>query len=262
MNIGPVPLRLIDVFDILLVAFLMYQIYILIKGSIAIYIFITVFAFYVLWLLVKENFLLLGSILSQIISVGFIAIIILFQQEIRRFLVLIGTRYLSRTGISLDNIFSDVSQEDKNLPVNFIVKACINMAKNHIGALIVLKRKSPLDDFVKSGDVLNADISSRLIESIFSKTSPLHDGALIIIDDKIRAARCVLPVSDNFELPAHYGLRHRAAVGVTEETDALVIIVSEETGEISLAESGRIKKVDTKVLFRILEKEFLSKKIS
>lgn len=256
MNIGPVPLRFIDIIDILLVAFLMYQIYILIKGSIAIYIFVTVFAFYILWLLVKENFLLLGSILSQIISVGFIAIIILFQQEIRRFLVLIGTRYLSRTGISLENIFSDPDSEDKDIPVNFIVKACINMAKSRVGALIVLKRKSALDDYEKSGDILNADISGRLIESIFNKTSPLHDGAVIIVKDKIRAARCVLPVSDNFELPASYGLRHRAAVGVTEETDALVIVISEETGEVSIAEAGRIKKIDTNLLFRILEKEF------
>jgi diadenylate cyclase len=260
MHIGPVPVRLIDVIDILLVAFLMYQIYNLIKGSIAIYIFITVVAFYVLWLLVKENFLLLGSLFSQIISVGFIAIIILFQQEIRRFLVLISTRYLSRTGISLENFFSDVAEADKNLPINFIVKACINMAKNHIGALIVLKRKSPLDDFIKTGDLINADISSRLIESIFNKTSPLHDGAVIIIDDKLRAARCVLPVSDNFELPANYGLRHRAAVGLTEETDALVIVISEETGDLSLAEAGRIKKTDTNVLYKILEKEFLSRK--
>lgn len=134
------------------------------------------------------------------------------------------------------------------------------MAKNRTGALIVLKRKSPLDNYEQSGDILDAMISSRLIESVFNKYSPLHDGAMIISDDKIRAARCVLPVSDNFELPANYGLRHRAAIGLTEETDALVVIISEETGEISLAEAGRIKRVDTKVLFRILEKEFISRK--
>lgn len=260
MHIGPVPVRFLDIIDILLVAFLMYQIYLLIKGSIAIYIFITVLAFWALWWLVKDNLILLGSILGQIISVGVIAIIVVFQPELRRFLVLFGTRYLSKTGITLDNLFPSSSGLRRNVPINAIVKACINMAKNRTGALIVLKRKSPLDVYIQSGDILEALISSRLIESIFNKYSPLHDGAMIIINDKIRAARCVLPVSDNFELPANYGLRHRAAIGLTEETDALVIIISEETGEISLAEAGRIKRVDTKVLFRILEKEFIDRK--
>ena len=260
MHIGPVPFRLIDIIDILLVAFLMYQIYMLIKGSIAIYIFITVLSFYVLWLLVKDNFLLLGSILGQVINVGLIAVIVVFQQELRRFLVLIGTRYLSKTGITLDNLFPSAGNLKDNMPVNSIVKACINLAKSHTGALIVMKRNSLLDDYEKSGDILDANISSRLIESIFNKHSPLHDGAVIIMQNKIKAARCVLPVSDNFELPANYGLRHRAAIGLTEETDAIVIIISEESGDISLAEAGRIKRVDTKVLFRLLEKEFLSKK--
>ena len=260
MHIGPIPIRFLDIIDILLVAFLMYQVYILIKGSIAIYLFITVLIFWFIWWLVKDNLMLLGSILGQVISVGAIALIVVFQPELRRFLVLFSTRYLSRTGITLDNLFPDSSDLNKNLPINSIVKACINMAKNRTGALIVLKRKSLLDSYEKSGDLLDAVISSRLIESIFNKHSPLHDGALLIVENKIRAARCILPVSDNFELPANYGLRHRAAIGLTEETDALVIIISEETGEISLAESGRIKRVDTKVLFRILEKEFVSKR--
>jgi diadenylate cyclase len=260
MHIGPVPVRFLDIIDIVLVAFLMYQIYLLIKGSIAIYIFITVLAFWILWWLVKDNLMLLGSILGQIISVGVIAVIVVFQPELRRFLVLLGTRYLSKTGITLDNLFPGSSGLKRNFPINSLVKACINMAKNRTGALIVLKRKSPLDNYEQSGDILDALISSRLVESVFNKYSPLHDGAMIIYNDKIRAARCVLPVSDNFELPAHYGLRHRAAIGLTEETDALVIVISEETGEISLAEAGRIKRVDTKVLFRILEKEFLNSK--
>jgi diadenylate cyclase len=260
MHLGPVPVRFLDIIDILLVAFLMYQIYLLIKGSIAIYIFITVLAFWALWWLVKDNLILLGSILGQIISVGVIAVIVVFQPELRRFLVLFGTRYLSKTGITLDNLFPNSSNLKRNIPINAIVKACINMAKNRTGALIVLKRKSPLDVYEQSSDFLDAIISSRLIESVFNKHSPLHDGAMIISNDKIHSARCVLPVSDNFELPANYGLRHRAAIGLTEETDALVIIISEETGEISLAETGRIKRVDTKVLFRILEKEFIDRK--
>ncbi|MFO7657213.1 MAG: diadenylate cyclase CdaA [Bacteroidales bacterium] len=257
MHIGPVPVRFLDIIDILLVAFLMYQVYILIKGSIAIYLFITVLAFWMLWWLVKDNLMLLGSILGQVISVGAIALIVVFQPELRKFLVLFSTRYLSKSAITLDNLFPGAAG-DKSLSVNSVIKACINMAKNRTGALIVLKRKSLLDSYENTGDKLDALISSRLLESVFNKYSPLHDGAVIIINNKIRAARCILPVSDNFELPANYGLRHRAAIGLTEETDALVIIISEETGEISLAESGRIKRVDTKVLFRLLEKEFVS----
>ena len=260
MHIGPVPVRFLDIIDILIVAFLMYQIYLLIKGSIAIYIFVTVLAFWALWWLVKDNLILLGSILGQIISVGVIAVIVVFQPELRRFLVLFGTRYLSKTGLTLDNLFPVSSAMKSNVPINSIVKACINMAKNRTGALIVLKRKSPLDFYEQNGDIIDAVISSRLIESVFNKHSPLHDGAMIIANEKIRAARCVLPVSDNFELPAHYGLRHRAAIGLFGQSDAIVIIISEETGDISLAEAGRIKRVDTKILFRILEKEFISRK--
>ncbi len=260
MHIGPIPIRFVDIIDILLVAFIMYQIYMLIKGTIATYIFITVLAIFGLWWIVKDQFLLLGSILGQIINVGVIAVLVVFQPELRRFLVLMGTRYLSKTGITLDNLFPGTTNLEKNLPVNSIVKACINMAKKRTGALIVLKKKSPLDAYEKSGDILDATISSRLIESIFAKNSPLHDGAIILIHNKIRAARCVLPLSDNFELPPNYGLRHRAAIGLTEETDALVVIISEETGEIAVAESGRIRPVDTKILFHILEKEFISRK--
>ena len=251
-----IQLRVIDVIDILLVAFLMYQIYMQIKGTIAIYIFMTVLAFYILWLLVKDHMLLMGSMLGQIIGVGVIAVIVVFQQELRRFLVMIGTRYFSKTGITLDNLFASTPSTGKTIPVNSIVKACINLAKTRTGALIVLRRKTPLESYEKTGDLLDAHISSRLIESIFNRNSPLHDGALIIVGDRLRSARCILPVSDNFELPPNYGLRHRAGIGLTEDTDALVIIISEETGEISLAEAGRIKRVDTKILFRILEKEF------
>ena len=170
MHIGPVPVRFLDIIDILLVAFLMYQIYLLIKGSIAIYIFITVLAFWALWWLVKDNLILLGSILGQIISVGVIAVIVVFQPELRRFLVLFGTRYLSKTGITLDNLFPISSSLRKDIPINAIVKACINMAKDRTGALIVLKRKSPLDVYEQSGDILEAMISSRLIESVFNNT--------------------------------------------------------------------------------------------
>jgi diadenylate cyclase len=252
--------RIIDVIDILLVAFLMYQVYMLIKGTIATYIFVTIITFYVVWLLVKDNMLLLGSILGQIIGVGAIAIIVVFQQELRRFLIMFSARYLPKAGISIDNFFSKIGTGLPEMNINAIIKACVNMSKDKVGALIVLQRNSLLDVYAGTGDQLDARTTSRLLESIFNKTGPLHDGAVIIYQDKIRAACCILPVSDNFEIPEHYGLRHRAGVGLTEQTDALVIIVSEETGSISMAEAGTLIPIDIKTLHKKLEEEFLKRK--
>jgi len=252
--------RFIDLIDILLVAFLMYQIYLLIKDTLAIHIFVAVIAILLLWKLVDlTQMKLLGSILGQIIGVGVIALIVLFQQELRRFMVMIGSRYFANYRFNLDNLFIANVRNLPTIKISSIVKASINMAKNKTGALIVLKRRSQLLQYIDTGDLIDAVTSSRLIESIFSRNSPLHDGALVIIEERVVAARCVLPVSDNFNLPASYGMRHRAGIGLTEQTDALVIIVSEETGEISLAEHGKIRRVDSKVLFRTLEKEFTMK---
>jgi DNA integrity scanning protein DisA with diadenylate cyclase activity len=144
--------------------------------------------------------------------------------------------------------------------VNAIIKASISMAKRRVGALIVLQRNSLLDNYVSTGDLLDARTTSRLLEAIFNKNSPLHDGAVIIHDERIRAASCILPVSDNFELPEYLGLRHRAGVGLTEQSDALVIIISEQTGTISLSESGMIRPVEIKELHKILENEFIPHK--
>lgn len=251
--------RVLDFIDILLTAFLLYQVYRLIKGTVAINIFIGIFGFYLLWLLVKAlNMQLLGSILGQFIGVGVIALIIVFQQEIRRFLLLIGTRYLSNKTISLEKIFSFDFSSAPRVRVNSIVKACKSLSEKKIGALIVIARKSELLPYTQTGDIMNADTSSRLIESIFSKGSPLHDGAIIVVEDKVRAARCVLPISENTNLPAIYGMRHRAALGMAENTDAVIIAVSEETGEISLAESGRIRKdISLKELMHFLEDQFI-----
>jgi len=256
--------RILDIVDILLTAFLLYQVYRLIKGTVALNIFIGIFSFYLVWLLVKAlNMQLLGSILGQFIGVGVIALIIVFQQEIRRFLLLIGTRYLSNRTISFDKIFSFDFKPTPKVRVNSIVKACKNLSDKRIGALIVIARQSELLPYTQTGDILNADTSSRLIESIFSKSSPLHDGAIIINDDKIVAGRCVLPISENTSLPPNYGMRHRAALGMAEATDAMVIAVSEESGEISLADSGRIRKdIDAKELMHILEDEFILKQKS
>ena len=256
-----ITVRVIDIIDILLVAYLMYMVYNLIKGTIATYIFITILIFYVVWLLVKDNMLLMGSILGQIIGVGAIAIIVIFQQELRRFLILFSTRYLDRAGSSFDSLFTGFSSGKPVVNLNAIIQAVMNMSKNRTGALIALQRKSLLDIYIETGEMLNSSTSSRLIESIFNKNSPLHDGGVVIMDDKIRAAQCIFPISENYSLPQDYGLRHRAAIGLSEQTDALVIIVSEETGDISLAEGGKIQTLDTKALLKILEEKLLREKV-
>ncbi|HEX2936227.1 MAG TPA: diadenylate cyclase CdaA [Bacteroidales bacterium] len=252
-----IKLRFFDVVDILLVSYLMYQFYILIRGTVAINIFIAIFIIYIIWLVVKAlNMELLTSIMNQVVGVGMIALIIVFQQEIRRFLVYMGSRYLSKS-ISLNKVFTLALDENKTVNTAPIVEACMRMSESGTGALIVIARKSALEVFIQTGDLVNAETSARLLETIFFKNSPLHDGAAIIIRDKIHAARCVLPVSDNPNLPPNFGMRHRAALGITENTDALAIIVSEESHEISVADAGVLTHSLTKEdLSLILEREF------
>jgi diadenylate cyclase len=253
--------RVLDVIDIILVAFLLYQIYMLIRGTVAINIFIGIFVLYMIWLVVKVlNMELLSSILGQIIGVGVIALIIVFQQEIRRFLLFIGTRYLSKNRFSIENWLFP-KQNNLVAPVNIeaIVKACRNMSESKTGALIVIAQKSELQYYAETGDIIDAETSSRLIENIFFKNSPLHDGALIIVNDKIRAVRCILPVTENLNVPAHYGMRHRAALGISEHTDALIVVVSEETGKISFGFEGEIKYgISSMELRQLLEDHILS----
>jgi uncharacterized protein (TIGR00159 family) len=253
-----IKIRILDVIDILLVAFIMYQVYLLIRGTAAMNIFIGILSVYLLWIIVKAlNMQLLGTILGQVIGVGVIALIVVFQQEIRRFLIFIGNRYLKRNRLSFEKVFPVVFGGQPNVKIKSIIKACLNMSKTKTGALIVLGRKSELSVFAETGDILDANTSSRLLESIFYKNSPLHDGAVIIINDRIAAARCVLPVSENLNLPPNFGLRHKAGLGMSEQTDSIVIIVSEETGSISLAEHGNIySDMDLKDLSRKLEREY------
>ena len=237
-----ITIRFLDILDILLVAFLLYQIYNLIRGTTAINIFIGIFTLYLLWLIVKAlNMSLLSSILGQVIGVGVIALLIVFQQEVRRFLLIISTRYIRSRKFSFENIFSFNDTGEKKVNIDAIVNACSNMSAFKTGALIGITRKSDLLSFIKTGDILNADTSSRLLESIFFKNSPLHDGAVIIKEDRIAAARCVLPASENVNLPPQFGMRHRAALGITEKTDAIVVLVSEETGAISFAKGEHIE---------------------
>jgi diadenylate cyclase len=250
-----IKIRVLDVIDILLVAYLMYQVFLLIRGTVAMNIFIGILSVYLVWIIVKAlDMMLLGTILGQIIGVGVIALIIVFQQEVRRFLIYIGNQYFSRNRLTLEKVIPINLAQQSKVKNKSVIKAVINMSKSRTGALIVISKKSELTVYAETGDMLNADTTSRLIESIFNKHSPLHDGAVIITGTKIIAARCVLPVSEILNLPPNYGLRHRAALGMTENTDSMVIVVSEETGEISIAENGRLRNdIDPKDLMSKLE---------
>lgn len=236
-------ITLVDVFDIFLVALLFYQIYIMIRGTAAINIFIGIFLLYLIWLVVRAlNMEMLSTILGQIIGVGALALIIVFQQEVRKFLLYIGTRYLSNRSFSIERFFSSkVDRKELLVGMDALVRACRNMAETKTGALIVLGRRSNLQLYIDTGDFIDAAIDGRLIETIFFKNTPMHDGAMFIVNGRIAAARCVLPTTEKLEVPAHYGMRHRAAMGITEHTDAVVVVVSEETGKISVVESGVIK---------------------
>ncbi|MCR5496965.1 MAG: diadenylate cyclase CdaA [Paludibacteraceae bacterium] len=235
-------IRLIDYIDIILVTCILYKTYKVLRGTVAIRVFIGILFFVVAWLVV--NFLfqmqLLGGIMNQIVNVGAIALIVLFQDEIRQTLSRIGTGH-DKVSSFINKLFSANPSQLVDAEVMQIIIACKNMAKRRVGALIVFEKTKDLKNIEVTGDFINAEINARLIENIFFKNSPLHDGAMIISKNKITAAGCILPVSHNFDLPKEIGLRHRAAVGLSEKTDALVIIVSEETGRISYAQNGSLK---------------------
>lgn len=234
-------IRIIDIVDILLVAFIMYQIYYLIRGTVAFSIFIGILSILFLYFFVDLlQMKLLSTILGTLIGGGAIAIIILFQQELRRFLVYLVTRYFPQGRFSLTHLLHRKMHPKNEFELASIQKACLNMSRSRTGALIVLARSSSLELYVETGDIINAQISSRLIESIFMKNGPLHDGAIIIANNRIAAARCILPFTNKTELSPVYGMRHRAGLGISENTDALVIIVSEERGKISIAEHGQL----------------------
>lgn len=247
-----------DIFDVLLVAILLYQLYRLMRGTAAINIFGGIVAVYFIWKLVNALQLnLLAEILGQFVSVGVIALIVVFQKEIRQFLLLIGTpRFLSRRQKWLAFMKMNV-QKSGFLDTAILVKACSEMAMEKTGALIVLTKKDELNEFVNNGELIDSRISDQLIENIFFKNSPLHDGAIIISSNRIRAARCILPLTKSENFPASYGLRHRSAVGITENTDAISIIVSEQTGDIAYAKLGNLyTKIKPDALKEFLEMEF------
>lgn len=231
-----------DLVDILLVAVLMYQAYRLVNKSGSSALFKGVLAFLVIWLIVSKilQMRLLGSILDKFFEWGVIALIILFQEEIRRFLTNLGT---NRSFQWFKKIFSSKSTDkDVSDPTTTqIVQACLNMTKTYTGALIVIEQSFLLDKYGETGETINADVSTRLIESIFFKNSALHDGAMIISGNKIIAAGCILPVSHSSDIPKHLGLRHRAALGMSKETDAKIIVLSEERGSIGYVHNGEME---------------------
>ncbi len=249
-----------DFIDILLVTLLLCYIYKEMKQSSAANVFSGILVFIFVWLLVSQvfNMRLMGSIMNQMVSIGSLGLIVLFQKEIRQFFSTIGAR--NRRSAVLRKLFGN--RKTDALDVNRkhllpIVMACINMAKQKEGALIVIQRSDSLREEINSGDLINAYISQRLIENIFFKNSPLHDGAMIISNHRITAAGCILPVSHDPKIPKHLGLRHRAAKGITEKSDCLAIVVSEETGNISVVSGGEFRlRLDGQALEQILMQEW------
>ncbi|EFC70586.1 diadenylate cyclase CdaA [Prevotella sp. oral taxon 299] len=245
-----------DIIDIFSVALMLFYVYRLMKESRSLNIFSGIMVFIVIWLFVSKilSMRLLGSILDKLVSVGVLALIILFQEEIRKFLYSLGgherikllTRYFMP---------SNKNEEDKEMILP-LVMACMNMARGKVGALIVLERSAPLNDIADTGEKIDARISQRLIENIFFKNSPLHDGAILISKKRVKAAGCILPVSHNKDIPKSLGLRHRSALGISQSSDALAIVVSEETGNISIAIKGEFKlRLSAEELERVLAYE-------
>lgn len=240
-TIGFLEVSLVDVLDIALVSFLLFQVYNLMRGSVAVRIFVGFLSLYLIYLVVRAAEMeLLSAILGQFMGVGVIAAIILFQQEIRKFLLLLGktTSFNSENGF-LSNLPWKKRKKADEFNITPLIEASKSLGGTNTGALIVLSKGSELKFYSESGDLIDAIVSKRLLISIFNKTSPLHDGAVIIYKGRIKAARCVLPVSEK-DVPAQFGLRHKAAIGMSEATDTIVLIVSEETGQLSVARNGTI----------------------
>jgi uncharacterized protein (TIGR00159 family) len=236
-----VPFEIKDAIDVLLVAYFIYQTYKLMKSSGTLAIFSGVVSVIVVWVLVSQvlEMRLMGAILDKFISVGFLVIVILFQDDIRRFLVALGS---NRGWKFLARFFTRKGEEPAGKYIAPVVLACMNMARNKTGALIVIQKEMDLSAYIHTGEMFSSEVNARLIENLFFKNSPLHDGAMIIVDNRIKAAACILPVAQNADIPKEMGLRHRSGLGMSKETDAMVIIISEERGTISVAHSGQISK--------------------
>ncbi len=250
-----------DIIDVVLVALMLYYLYRLMKESRSLNVFMGILVFVVLWLIVSQvlEMRLLGSIMDKLVSVGVIGLIVLFQDDIRKFLYNIGAheqvRFLKRFFTGKDGKRGQEILKQMIMP---IVMACLNMSKRKVGALIVIERNMPMDDISATGESIDANISQQLIENIFFKNSPLHDGAMIIANGRIKAAGCILPVSHDLDIPKELGLRHRAALGIAQETDCIAIVVSEETGGISVAIQSELQlRLSPEKLESILTQEMI-----
>lgn len=231
-----------DCIDIFLVALLLYYSYRFMKETRSLNVFIGILMLVLMWLFVSQilEMRLLGAIFDKLVGVGALAILILFQDEIRKFLSNVGGHRRIKSIVRLFAAHTDKNKSTRET-IMPIVMACLNMGRGKVGALIVIEKEVSLNDIVVTGDTIDANINQRLIENIFFKNSPLHDGAMIISNQRIKAAGCILPVSHNLDIPRDLGLRHRAAMGMSQQSDAICIIVSEETGRISVAQNGKFR---------------------
>ncbi|KAA6323499.1 Cyclic di-AMP synthase CdaA [termite gut metagenome] len=247
--------------DILLVTFFVFYIYRLMKSSGSLNIFVGIMIIVLTWLAVSFFELrLLSLIFDKLIGVGGLVLVILFQDDIRRFLSALGHH---RTNLFIRLFTGNKKEKPEQEYILPVVMACMNMGKHKVGALIVIEHEAPLDDVARTGEITDAAVSQRLIENIFFKNSPLHDGAMIISKKRIKAAGCILPVSQALTIPKKLGLRHRAAMGITQKTDAHAIIVSEETGHISVAYQGQFyMQLNAEKLKNILLQENITPKRS
>lgn len=230
-----------DAIDILIIAVMLFYIYKMMKSSGTLSLFYGVLIFFVLWVLASEIFdmRLTGSIFDKFMGIGLIVLVVIFQDQIKRFLIDIGSHGRMRYFRKLFRHDEDMNKSRKD--ISAVVYACMSMSRTKTGALIVFQRKVPLTSYEDTGDIIDADVNVRLVENIFFKNSPLHDGAMIIADGKIKSVGCILPVSHDMDIPKDLGLRHRAALGMSQATDAVCVIVSEETGNISVAIHGEFK---------------------
>ncbi len=251
----------IDIIDIFLVALLLFYLYKLVRGTVAINIFIGIVIIYLIWKLTDLLSMdVLSNILGNFISVGFFALIVVFQQEIRRFLLLLGsTNFTNRRNVIRYFKFLNQSQGSLNLNLDIFVNSCFEMSKNKTGAIIVLKRTNTLDFILNESTLAQIRITPHVLESVFFKNSPLHDGAIIIENNTIVATRVILPVSETSDLPSSYGLRHRAALGITEKTDSIVVVISEQTGKIVYFKGGEFIKIKSREMLNELVIQDLNK---
>ena len=249
-----------DALDIFLVASLLFYVYRLMKESRSLNIFVGIMLFVLIWLFVSQvlEMRLLGSILDKLVSVGVIALIVIFQEDIRRFLYEIGSQKGMRRFVRFFRSNKDDAREVDKETIMPIVMACMSMSKKYVGALLVIERGVPLKDIMDTGEEIDAKINQRLIENIFFKNSPLHDGAMVISNKRIMSAGCILPVSHNLDIPKELGLRHRAALGISQSSDAIAVIVSEETGRISVGIQGQFRlRLSAEDLESILTQEMM-----